>query len=79
MPKSHIHRAPSNLQLANDTRRAKYEDVRMYVRLVIRMQSQCLASRYVHPLTRKSLQDIQKTKQAGKEELKKDIHEEEDE
>lgn len=68
-PKSHIHRTPSELQLADDMRRAEYEDVRMYARLVVGMQSQCVASGYVHPLTRKSLQDIVKTKEANDEEL----------
>merc|ERR1719203_1957761 len=71
LPKSHIHRTRSELQLADDMVRAEYEDVRMYARLVVGMQSQCLQSGYVHPLTRKSLQDILKTKQAGEGELKK--------
>eukprot|EP00579_Thalassiosira_antarctica_P009112 CAMPEP_0201902716 /NCGR_PEP_ID=MMETSP0902-20130614/55098_1 /ASSEMBLY_ACC=CAM_ASM_000551 /TAXON_ID=420261 /ORGANISM="Thalassiosira antarctica, Strain CCMP982" /LENGTH=229 /DNA_ID=CAMNT_0048436729 /DNA_START=56 /DNA_END=745 /DNA_ORIENTATION=+ len=55
LPKSHIHRTPSELQLADDTRRAEYEDVRMYARIVVGMQSQCMVSGYVHPLTRKSV------------------------
>ena len=83
LPKSHIHRTPSELQLAENMRRAAYEDVRMYARIVVGMQSQCLVSGYVHPLTRKSLQDILKTKQANKEELeiekKLHDHDEEDE
>ncbi len=69
LPKSHIHRTPSELQLADDVRRAEYEDVRMYARLVVGMQSQCMVSGYVHPLTKKSLQDILKTKQANEDEL----------
>eukprot|EP00584_Thalassiosira_punctigera_P022122 CAMPEP_0172553334 /NCGR_PEP_ID=MMETSP1067-20121228/50147_1 /TAXON_ID=265564 ORGANISM="Thalassiosira punctigera, Strain Tpunct2005C2" /NCGR_SAMPLE_ID=MMETSP1067 /ASSEMBLY_ACC=CAM_ASM_000444 /LENGTH=207 /DNA_ID=CAMNT_0013341503 /DNA_START=48 /DNA_END=671 /DNA_ORIENTATION=- len=77
MPKSHIHRTPSELQLADDMRRAEYEDVRMYARLVVGMQSQCLATGYVHPLTKKSLQDILKTKQADEDELEKN-HQDED-
>jgi len=43
----------------------------MYARLVVGMQSQCLVSGYVHPLTRKSLQDILKTKQANEDELER--------
>lgn len=48
----------------------------MYARLVVGMQSQCMVSGYVHPLTKKSLQDILKTKQADDEELKnnKELH-----
>mmetsp|Transcript_634 Transcript_634/g.1096 ORF Transcript_634/g.1096 Transcript_634/m.1096 type:complete len:212 (-) Transcript_634:313-948(-) len=72
LPKSHIRRTPSELQLVDDMRRAEYEDVRMYARLVVGMQSQCLVSGYVHPLTRKSLQDILKTKEADEEELEHD-------
>jgi hypothetical protein len=71
LPKSHIHRTPSELQLADDQRRAEYEDVRMYARLVVGMQSQCVVSGYVHPLTKKSLQDILKTKQADERDLEK--------
>ena len=74
MPKSHVHRTPSELQLADDMRRAEYEDVRMYARLVVGMQSQCMVSGYVHPLTKKSLQDILKTKQASQGTLNKLNH-----
>lgn len=69
LPKSHIHRTPSELQLCEDKRRADYEDVRMFSRLVVGIQSQCVRSGYVHPLTKKSLQDIVHTKQAKDEEL----------
>ena len=62
LPQSHIHRTPSELQLADDILRAEYEDVRMCVRLVSGMRSQCLASGYVHPRTMQSVQDILKTK-----------------
>jgi len=77
LPKSHIHRTPSELQLADDTKRAEYEDVRMYARIVVGMQSQCINSGYVHPLTKKSLQDILKTKQADEDELEKSLREHE--
>ena len=74
LPKSHIHRTPSELQLADDMRRAEYEDVRMYARLVVGMQNQiqreCLVNGgVVHPLSQKSLQGVLKTKQANDEEL----------
>eukprot|EP00986_Skeletonema_menzelii_P016986 scaffold16849_cov145-Skeletonema_menzelii.AAC.10 len=55
--------------MADDIRRAEYEDVRMYARLVVGMQSQCVASGYVHPRTRKILQDMIKTKEANDQEL----------
>lgn len=79
LPKSHIRRTPSELQLADDLRRAEYEDVRMYARLVVGMQSQCLATGFVHPLTRKSLQDILRTKQADGEELERSSNKDDDE
>lgn len=64
--------------MADDMRRAEYEDVRMYARLVVGMQSRCVASGYVHPLTRKSLQDIVKTKEANDQELETmHLHQEE--
>lgn len=69
LPESHIRRTPSELQLADDIRRAEYEDVRMYARLVVGMQSQCVASGYVHPRTRKILNDMIKTKEANDQEL----------
>jgi len=51
----------------------------MYARLVVGMQSQCVAAGFVHPLTRKSLQDILRTKQAKEEELEHLQEEEEGE
>ncbi|KAL7548807.1 hypothetical protein ACHAWF_012065 [Thalassiosira exigua] len=79
LPKSHIQRTNSELQLADDLRRAEYEDVRMYARLVVGMQSRCVATGYVHPLTQKSLQDILHTRQAGEEELERlHVHDEDD-
>ena len=58
LPKSHVHCTRSELQLADDVQRAEYEDVRMCVRLVVGMQSQCIKSGYVHPLTEQSLREI---------------------
>lgn len=49
--------------------------MRMYARLVVGMQSQCINSGYVHPLTRKSLEDILKTKQADQDELENSLRE----
>ena len=59
--------------------RAEYQDVRMYARIVVGIQLQCLVSGYVHPLTRKSLQDVFKTKQANEEELEKKLHDHDEE
>ena len=73
LPKSHIHRTPSELQLVDDTRRADYEDARLYARLVAGMRSRCLATGYVHPLTRKSLLGIYQTKQATDDEDTEEI------
>lgn len=69
LPQSHIHRTPSELQLADDILRAEYEDVRMCVRLVSGMRSRCLVSGYVHPRTMQSVQDILKTKRADENQL----------
>jgi len=63
------------LQLAEDVRRAGYEDVHMCVRLVVGMQSQCIKSGYVHPLTKHSLQEILRTKAADERELKRKLRE----
>jgi len=74
LPKSHIHRTPSELELEALTLRAEYEDVRMYSRLVCgmynQMQQQCFASGgCVHPLSNKSIQSIVKTKMARDKEF----------
>jgi len=41
----------------------------MFSRLVVGIQSQCIRDGYVHPKTKKSMQDIVLTKQANDEEL----------
>lgn len=64
LPASHIRRTPSELQLAADVRRAEVEDGQMYARLAAGMRSQCLAAGRVHPLTWRSLRDLQRTQQA---------------
>ncbi|KAL9187413.1 hypothetical protein ACHAXT_001516 [Thalassiosira profunda] len=75
LPKTHIHRTPSELQLADDVRRAEYDDVRMYARLVVGMQGQmqrgCQPGGAVHPLSKKSLAGVVRTKQADDAELTK--------
>eukprot|EP00571_Detonula_confervacea_P003335 CAMPEP_0172326560 /NCGR_PEP_ID=MMETSP1058-20130122/56911_1 /TAXON_ID=83371 /ORGANISM="Detonula confervacea, Strain CCMP 353" /LENGTH=180 /DNA_ID=CAMNT_0013043373 /DNA_START=156 /DNA_END=698 /DNA_ORIENTATION=- len=75
LPKTHIHRTPSELQMADEVRRAEYDDVRMYARLVVGMQSQIQRGfqtngGVVHPLSKKSLQGVVRTKQANDDELK---------
>ena len=74
LPKTHIHRTPSELQLADEVQRAEYDDFRMYARLVIGMQNQilrdyCANGGVVHPLSKKSLQGVVRTKQAMYDEL----------
>jgi len=64
--------------MADDVRRAEYEDVRMYARLVVGMQTQCVASGYVHPRTRKILNDMIKTKEANDQELEALHHHQDD-
>ena len=81
LPKTHIHRTPSELQLADEVRRAEYDDVRMYARLVVGMQSQIqreyqVNGGVIHPLSKKSLAGVVKTKQKKEEELE-DMNEEE--
>ncbi|KAL3823675.1 hypothetical protein ACHAXA_009780 [Cyclostephanos tholiformis] len=74
IPKTHIHRTHSELQLADEIRRAEYDDVRMYARLVVGMQRQIQRDYItnggiVHPLSRKSLQGVVRTKQVKYDEL----------
>ena len=74
IPKSHIHRTPSELQLADEVRRAEIDDVRMYARLLTGMQHQLQREfrangGVVHPLSKKSLQGIVKTKHATYDEI----------
>ena len=74
LPTTHIQRTPSELQFADEVRRAEYDDVRMYARLVVGMQNQISRDfrdngGVVHPLSRKSLQGVVRTKQARYDEL----------
>ena len=73
MPKGHIRRTPSEIQLADDMARAEYEDVRMFSRLVVGMQHQVIrdhaAGRGVNPLSKKSLAGVVRTKHAKEDDL----------
>ena len=76
LPRSHICRTPSEIQLADEICRAEHDDVRMYARLVVGMQTQIQRDYFanggiIHPLSKKSLQGIVKTKQANDEDLEK--------
>lgn len=83
IPASHIRRTPSELLLEELTLHAEWEDARMYSRLVCGMYDQLRRRSAVsgeedgdinvmHPLSRKSLQGIVKTKHACDQELKLD-------
>jgi len=78
LPKSHIRRTPSELQLADATKQAEYENVRMFARLVCGIQSQCQHSGVVHPLTMMSLLTMQQTNDAKDEELERLAEEDDD-
>jgi hypothetical protein len=74
LPKTHIRRTPSELQLADEVRRAERDDVRMYARLVVGMKSQIQRDYrtnggVVNPLSRKSLEGVVRTKQANYDDL----------
>lgn len=76
LPKSHIRRTPSEIQMADEVRRAEHDDVRMYARLVVGMQSQiqrdyATNGGMIHPLSKKSLQGVVRTKAANDAELKR--------
>jgi hypothetical protein len=62
LPKSHIHRTPSELQLAQERLKADYYDGRMYARLVYGMShAQYDNEDAMHPLTVKSLRSVVNT------------------
>ena len=74
LPKSHIHRTPSELQLASEIRRANDADARMWARIVLGMNSQIqrdfASGGHVHPQSWKSLQGVIKAKMEGDQDLK---------
>ena len=65
----------SDIQLAAEVDRAEHHDAQMYARLVVGMRNQIQrgllhpAGGHVHPLSRKSLQGIIRTKMADDQEL----------
>mmetsp|Transcript_42350 Transcript_42350/g.72327 ORF Transcript_42350/g.72327 Transcript_42350/m.72327 type:complete len:172 (-) Transcript_42350:302-817(-) len=82
LPSSHIRRTPSEIQIADEARRAEHDDVRMYARLVVGMRSQIrrdylVNGGVVHPLSERSLRNVVKTKRADSDDLEKsDSHDE---
>ena len=71
LPKSHptLTRTWSEIELAAEVDRAEHHDAQMYARLVVGMRSQIQRGGHVHPLSRKSLQGIIRTKMADDQEL----------
>jgi len=62
LPESHIHRTPSELQLAQEQIKADFFDGRMYARLIYGMSHHCdEEERSMHPLTAKSLRGVVNT------------------
>lgn len=59
LPKTHIHRTPSELQLAQELLKADYCEHKMYARLVYGMSHQ--NEEEMHPLTVKSLRGVVNT------------------
>lgn len=80
LPPTHIRRTPSELRLEALTLYAEHEDVRMYARLLGGMQHRILQAgggtgvedeASVHPLSRKSMRNIARTKMADDRELER--------
>ena len=75
LPESHIQRTQSELELESMNLLAEHKDVRMYARLLCGMHDQirhrvCASGKVdVHPLSRKSLDGIIKTKLANIQDL----------
>ena len=66
LPKTHIHRTPSELQLAQEKVKADYHEWQMYARLVHGMSHHCEDSESeMHPLTAKSLRGVVNTHNKG--------------
>jgi hypothetical protein len=62
LPKSHIHRTPSEIQLAQELIKADYCERQMYARLVYGMSHHCEQKESeMHPLTVKSLRGVVNT------------------
>eukprot|EP00956_Cyclotella_meneghiniana_P013490 scaffold19546_cov65-Cyclotella_meneghiniana.AAC.7 len=76
LPRAHIHRTPSELQLAQELLKADYVERQMYARLVLGMSANSENSkRMMHPLTAKSLRGVVDT---HNQEGSNDISEEDD-
>mmetsp|Transcript_24227 Transcript_24227/g.58529 ORF Transcript_24227/g.58529 Transcript_24227/m.58529 type:complete len:204 (-) Transcript_24227:302-913(-) len=74
IPRSHVRRTQSEVQLADEVRRAEHNDVRMYTRLVAGMLRRDLGANgqgggTVHPLSEKSLRGVVRTMRANDKEL----------
>ncbi|KAL3785316.1 hypothetical protein HJC23_008880 [Cyclotella cryptica] len=66
LPESHIHRTPSELQLAQELIKADFRDERMYTRLVNGMLLHYDDDEHsMHPLTVKSLKGLMSTHRRG--------------
>ena len=62
LPRAHIHRTPSELQLAQELLKADYVERQMYARLVLGMSANTEDSKSeMHPLTAKSLRGVVNT------------------
>ena len=70
IPASHIHRTPSELQMAAEVLRYELEDIQMYTRIVDGMQSQrSQRNGLVHPLSQRSLESVVRTRHRWPEDL----------
>mmetsp|Transcript_28747 Transcript_28747/g.54294 ORF Transcript_28747/g.54294 Transcript_28747/m.54294 type:complete len:215 (-) Transcript_28747:135-779(-) len=73
LPKTHIHRTPSEIQLADDTLYAECKDVEMYSRLMTGMLHQIQHRGNdvddMHPLMKKSMEGIIRTMELNDHEL----------
>lgn len=73
LPKSHLTRTWSEIELAAKVRQAEHHDAQMYARLVVGMRSQIqrdiASGGQVHPQSWRSLQGVISTKMADDQEL----------
>mmetsp|Transcript_3828 Transcript_3828/g.8616 ORF Transcript_3828/g.8616 Transcript_3828/m.8616 type:complete len:262 (+) Transcript_3828:202-987(+) len=88
LPQTHIRRTPSEIQLVDDTRNAEFKDIAMYSRLMMGMLHQIqhhhrgedvvnnsfICSDSVHPLVKKTMVNIARTKDASDHELEHPHH-----
>ena len=70
IPRSHVRRTRSEIQLAEETRRAEDVDAQMFARIVAGLQLQFHKNKgAVHPLSQRSLEGVVRTKGASHEDL----------